>query len=267
MRNCALITGSTGGLGKAYVERCAYLGYDLVLTATKQERLDKLKAEIRSKYNVNVWTKSADLSDEKSRDELFAFLKSNKIEVNILINNAGYIFEGSFLGCENSEIMKAIQVNIIGTMDLTHKFLSLRNQERQNYVLFVSSLAGFTPMPQMATYASTKAYLTSFAIALREEMRGKKVNVTVVCPGGMATSDAMKKSIKAQGLSGKLSAQPVEKIAKGSIDRLLKNKPMYIAGWFNHLMKFTSSIPSRQTVAKFVSKRWTKSQKKQGIYR
>ena len=267
MRNCALITGATGGLGKAYVEQCAYLGYDLVLTATKQERLDKLKAEIRSKYNVNVWTKAADLSNDKSREELFAFLKSEKIEVNMLLNNAGYIFEGSFLGCDSAEIMKAINVNIIGNMDLTHRFLSQRNTERKNYVLFVSSLAGFTPMPQMATYAATKAYLISFAVALREEMKDKNVSVTVVCPGGMATSEAMKKSIKAQGLSGKLSAQSVEKIAKGSLKRLLKNRAIYIAGWFNHFMKFASSIPPRSFVAKFVGKRWTKSQKKQGIYR
>ena len=195
MRNCVLITGATGGLGKAYVEECAYLGYDLVLTATKQVRLDKLKAEIRSKFNVNVWTKEADLSDEKSRAELFAFLKSNSIEVNMLINNAGYIFEGSFLGCEREEIMKAIQVNIMGTMDLTYRFLSNRNVNRRNYVLFVSSLAGFNPMPQMATYASTKACLTNFAIALREELKDKDVFVTAVCPGGMATNDAMKESL------------------------------------------------------------------------
>lgn len=268
MKQTALITGATGGLGLAYTNECAKRGYNLVLSATKQERLDALKEKLAVEYpEIEIFTKAADLTKKESRDELFKFIDDKKIELNILINNAGFLFEGSFCGTPREEVLSGVNVNVVGTTDITYNFLARRNTEKQSYIIFVSSMAGFYPMPQMATYAATKAYLTSLAQALREELKGKNCYVTAVCPGSLATTDAMKASIKSQGFSGKLSLQDTKKVARVSLNKVHKNKAIYIPGGFNHFMHFGSVVINHRLLAKFIKKRWTKCEKKRGTYR
>lgn len=264
----AVITGATGGLGRSIVEECASRGFDLLLSATKQERLDELKKEIETKFpNIKVFAKECKLNIKQSREELFSYILDNELKPNALILNAGYILEGSVMGCEQQEIQSCIDVNVTGNMDLVYWFLKNRDIDKKNYILFVSSMAGYYPMPQMATYASTKAFLTHMAVALRKELKGKNVNVSVVCPGGMATNDAMKRSIKSQGLGGILSTQSTKKIAKVSIKKMLKNKAIWVPGFFNKLMILCSKIFPKTMIASFVGNRWAKCEKKRGEYR
>lgn len=263
-----LITGATGGLGRSYVKECAEKGYDLILSATKQERLEELKHEILKTYpNIKIWTKECLLNSKDSREELYSFLKKEGLQPNMLINNAGYILEGSIMGTKKEEIESCIDVNILGTTELTYWFVENRNKQEKGYILFVSSMAGYYPMPQMSTYASTKAYLTHTSISLRWELRKNNVNVSVVCPGSMATNDAMKRSIKSQGFGGKLSLQSTEKIAKVSIKKLLKNKAIWVPGFFNKVMILCSKIFPKTLIARFVGRRWTNCEKKRGEYR
>ncbi len=268
MKNLAIITGATGGLGREYSIDLAKRGYDLVITGTNQERVDALKNELVNEYKeIQIYSKACDLSSQNSRNEFFEFLNENNLKPNVLINNAGYILEGSFLGCEENEITKAIEVNSVGTLDFTYKFLKQRDENKQNYILTVSSLAGFYPIPQMAVYGATKSLLTNFCIALRRELRGKKVNVTAVCPGSIATNEAMKASIKSQGIGGQLSLLPTATIAHKSVDKMLKNKAKYVPGFFNKMMWLITRFTSQTFVANFLYKRWTKCEKKRGAYR
>lgn len=264
----AIITGATGGLGRAFVFECAKRNYDLVLTATNITRLNALKEEVVKSFpNLTVETIECKLNEENSRKNLFEFLKQLEKKPNILINNAGYIFEGSVLGCSMDEISACIEVNVKGTTELTYWFLTNREKSVKNYCLFVSSLGGYYPMPQMATYASTKSYLTNLALALRHELKHENVNVSCICPGGMATSIAMKESLKSQGISGKLSAQPTEKVARIGIKNMLRNKPLCVPGFFNKLTIFFSLFVPKHVVASFVGKRWSKCEKKRDEYR
>lgn len=264
----AIITGATGGLGRSFVYELAGRGYDIILSATNQERLNSLKQEVENEFsNIKVWAKECRLNDEVSRKSFFDFIKKENLTPDMLINNAGAILEGSVMGTGIDEIKNCIEVNCVGNMDLTYWFINQRDETKMNYVLFVSSSAGFYPMPQMATYASTKSFLTNMAVALRREMKGKKVNVSCVCPGGMATSDAMKRSIKSQGLGGRLSLQPTSKVARGSINKLLKNKPIWVPGFFNKLMVFASKLFPKKLIAMVVGNRWIKAEKKRGEYR
>ena len=128
-------------------------------------------------------------------------------------------------------------------------------------------MAGYYPMPQMATYASTKAFLTHMSVALRRELKHENVYVTSICPGSMATNDAMKRSIKSQGVGGQLSLQPTEKVAKIGIKKVLKNKPIWVPGGFNKLMVFFSKTFPKKLIAAVVGNRWTKCEKKRGEYR
>ena len=264
----AVVTGATGGLGRSIVNECAKRGYDILLSATKQERLEALKEEIEKQYpTIQVFAKECKLNVKESREELFSYISCLDKKPNMLILNAGYILEGSVMGCEQDEIQSCIDVNVTGNMDLVYWFLKNRNVSDQNYLLFVSSMAGFYPMPQMATYASTKAFLSHMAVALRKELKGQKVNVSVVCPGGMATNEAMKRSIKSQGIGGALSAQSTEKIARIGIKNVLKNKAIWVPGFFNQATVFFSKFFPKTTIASAVGNRWVKCEKKRGDYR
>lgn len=263
-----LITGATGGLGKSFVYECAKRGYDLILSATNQGRLDTLKEEVKGKYpNINIYAKECKLDKQESRTELFDYLTQNNLKPSMLINNAGYILEGSVNGTGLDEINSCIDVNISGTMALTYWFINNRDNSSRAYILFVSSMAGYYPMPQMATYASTKAFLTHMAVALRNELKDKNIFVTAVCPGSMATNDAMKRSIKSQGVGGKLSLQSTEKIARVGINKVFKNRPIWVPGGFNKLMIFFSKIFPKKLIASVVGARWRKCEKKRGEYR
>ena len=229
--------------------------------ALKQEDLEYIKS-------LNI--ESIDICGLKANACVYAIalqLFDLGIKPNILINNSGYIFEGSVLGCNMEELCTCIDVNIKATTELTYWFLTNREKSVKNYCLFVSSLGGYYPMPQMATYSASKSYLTNFAIALRYEMKKKNVNITCIAPGGMATSSAMQNSLKSQGLGGKLSAQAPEKVARIGIKKMLKNKPLWIPGLFNKLTVFTSLFTTKQVIASFVGKRWEKCEKKRGDYR
>ena len=263
----AIITGATGGLGRAFVFECAKRGYDLIISATNQTRLEELKADVLKEFKINIWAKECKLNDQVSRAEFYEYIKQNGLKPNMLINNAGYILEGSIMGTEMSEIESCINVNVLGTTELTHWFIKNRDESVRNYVLFTSSMAGDYPMPQMSTYASTKAYLTHTAVALRWEMKKKNVFVSAVCPGGMATSDAMKRSIKSQGVGGKLSLQSTQKVARVALNKVLKNKAVWVPGFFNKLTTLTAKIFPRALIASVVGKRWTTCEKKRGEYR
>lgn len=268
MEHCAVITGSTGGLGRAYAFECAKRGWDLVLSATKQDRIEKLKGEIEQAFpQIKVYAKSANLADLASRIEFFEWVKSQNVAFDILINNAGYIFETSFLSCGDDEVLTAVRVNVEGTLDFSQKALKMRDEKKRFYLLTVASMAAFSPMPQMATYAASKSFLLSWSIALREELKCKNVFVSCVCPGSMATNDAMKASIKSQGIGGRLSLQSVEKVAKESVDALLRNKPFHISGWFNRIMKVSCSLSPRTLQARIVGRRWCKCEKKRGDFK
>lgn len=264
----AIITGATGGLGRSYVEYCVKQNYDIIISATKQDNLDKLKEDILQKYpNAMVYAKSCNLANKESRQEFFNFIKENNLKPNMLINNAGYILEGSVLGCKEEEIYSCHKVNIEGTMDITYWFLNNADKENRRYVLFVSSMAGYYPMPQMATYGATKSFLTHMAVALRQELKGQNVYVSAVCPGSMATNDAMKRSIKSQGVGGRLSLQSTEKVARVSVKKVLKNKATWVPGLFNKIMVFCAKVFPKTLIAKVVYARWTKCEKKRGEYR
>ncbi len=268
MEKLAIVTGATGGLGGEYCKDLARRGYSLVITGTKQDRVDAFKEELKKEFSsIEIHGFACDLSSQESRDNFFNKLKESNLQPSTLINNAGYILEGSFLGCEEHEITKAVEVNSVGTLDFTYKFLKQRDESEQCYILMVSSLAGFYPIPQMAVYGATKSLLTNFSVALRRELRGKKVYVSAVCPGSIATNDAMKASIKSQGLGGQLSLLPTEVIAHKSINKMLRNKAKFIPGLFNKSMWLLTRVASQNFVANILYKRWTKCEKKRGTYR
>lgn len=259
----SLITGATGVLGGAFARRCARDGHNLILTGSNQTKLDKIENEIKKDFpSLKVLAKTCDLSSEKSRDDFFAFLQEKNVKVNLLINNAGYIAEGDFLSYSDEEVLKIIRVNCEGTTDFTQKIIKLRDDRMPLNIITISSMAGDYPMPHMSMYSATKAMLTNLMVSLSEEMKGKNVFVTTICPSGIPTTKAMKDAIKSQGFGGRITACSPEKVVEISMKASRKHKVLVRPKMINKFLCVVSRPLSEKCKAKIVGKRWKKSQQK-----
>ena len=223
----ALITGASSGIGRDMARILSKKGYDLILVARRKERLLELKKELDTK----VTTIAMDLSIEKNNYELYEKVKSKKIDV--LINNAGFGLFGEFVKTEIDTELKMIDLNIKSYHILTKLFLQDFVRRDAGYILNVCSSAGFMAGPRMATYYATKNYVTKLTMAINEELRVSKSNVTVsaLCPGPVSTEF----NDVAHGTFAIREASSYE-VAKYAIDKLFKHK-MIIVPTF--LMKLT----------------------------
>ncbi|MBP3582217.1 MAG: SDR family NAD(P)-dependent oxidoreductase [Clostridia bacterium] len=266
MNKFTLITGACGGLGRALVSECAKAKENLVLVGTSQKKLDLLLKDFEAQFEgLEVKTFVCNLGDAKNRAELAVYLKENEISVTKLINNAGVIIEGDIVRFSDEEIANAIEVNCIGTLDLTKKLIEARDKNEKFEVLTIASQAAFQPIPHMGVYAATKSFLLSIMTALSEEFKDENVVITTSCPSGMATTDAMKESIKSMGINGKLTTLPVEKVAKISLKALKRKKKIVVPGKFNKFVEVISRPLSQSFLAKTTGKMWRKSQAKRNF--
>ena len=255
-----LITGACGGLGRAFVTLCARNKENLILTGTSEKKLTALSAEFAEEFKgLDVKTFVCDLSKLADRENLVKNITEQKLEVSRLINNAGLIIEGDLERYTDEEIASCTQINCVGTLDLTKKLLESRNKQELMEVLTVSSIASFYPIPHFAVYAATKAFLTSMMTSLAIEYKKQNVVFTTTCPGGMATNDNMKESIKSMGFGGKLSTLDTIKVAKISLRALKKRKTVVVPGFFNKFLCFLSKFPTKKFLAKNAGKIYAKS--------
>ena len=184
----ALITGASSGLGVEFARQLAPRARALVLTARRQDRLELLKAELtRSHPNLSVYCYSLDLADSDALERFIRWLADEGVRVNFLINNAGLGDHALFQHSEWQKVKAMLDVNITALTRLTHALLPDLRTFEDAAILNVSSSVSFLPVPQLAVYAATKAYVTSFSEALRAELRGTGVSVTTLCPGPIDT--------------------------------------------------------------------------------
>lgn len=262
----SLITGATGGLGRAFCYELVNQNKNLIITATKKERLEALKRELNDvNKDIDIVCIECDMSSENSRENLFQQILDGGYSIEMLINNAGYITEGAVESVTSVSLLQAIKVNCEGVVDLTKFVIDNHNIKDKLNILTVSSLASLYPMPYMGIYAATKSFLLSFMTALREEVKDRGIVVSTTLPSGIYTTEAMKEAIASQGVAGKLSSHSPEFIAKYSLKKAIKGKAIIVPGIFNRFTKFVSNFATYTYQAKFVGKRWKKSQKKRNI--
>lgn len=261
-----ILTGATGGLGRAFAKTLCENQQNILITGTSEEKLIALKKELNERHpSIQILYKSCDLKSEEDIDGLVKYIQSLDFSPQMLINNAGYITEGSIQEVPNESLLDCIKVNCLGTISLTKKILDIRDTRDAFRIINVTSMAGLYPMPYMAIYSSTKAMLNNFMTALRYEYRDKKVKVLIVEPGAIPTTIDMQKAIQSQGLKGRLSAVSPEIIAKNAYAKSLKNKKTYIPGFFNKFTVFISNFVTTNFKCKMAGKMWRKSQNKRGI--
>jgi short-subunit dehydrogenase len=233
MRSRVLITGAAGGLGKAFSVDCARRGWDLFLTDIDGERLRRLGEAIARTYGVQVGWAPADLTDPGSCETLFEQILAAPYRFRVLINVAGLDHEGIFLDRSRDEMRTIVDLNIEGTLAVTHALLPRRDPGATFRIITVASLAAFFPMPVKATYAASKRFLVYFSLALREELKGLGATVTILCPAGLPTAASTIEAIEAQGFIGHITTKNIGYVASSTIDRALQGKSIYVPGTLN----------------------------------
>jgi short-subunit dehydrogenase len=187
--NCsALITGASVGLGREFARQLAGRARSLVLVARRKQKLNELRDELMLQNpNLSVHTHRTDLANPSELEELITWLEREKIDVDLLINNAGLGDLGPFATSDLIRNEQIMLVNMVALTSLTRRLLPEMIARKRGAILNVSSSAGFLPIPGFAIYAATKAYVTSFSEALRAELRGTGVSVCALCPGPVHT--------------------------------------------------------------------------------
>lgn len=212
MSNTALITGASGGIGLELAKIHAYNGGDLILVARSQEKLEALAETLRHAHGVKVVVIVADLTDPGAPKAVFEQTQSLGLQVDVLVNNAGFGGHGHFSERPLATELQMVQLNISALTALTHLFLQGMLEREQGKILNVSSIASFLPGPLQAVYYATKAYVTSFSQAIAQEVLGRGVTVTALCPGPVATDFIAAADLEgALGLKNTVSAQSVAK--------------------------------------------------------
>ncbi len=195
--NTALITGASAGIGLELARIHAQKGGDLVLVARSKNKLESLKLELEETYKIKVIVVSEDLSLTGAAERVFQQTERQGIEVNTLINNAGFGGHGFFNERNLEDEQAMMQVNMVALTQLTHYYLQGMVSRQSGRIMNVSSTASFMPGPLQAVYYATKAYVTSFTQALAEEVSEHNISATALCPGAVATG-----FVKAGNLEG-----------------------------------------------------------------
>ena len=180
----ALITGASSGIGEAFAEVFAAHGFDLVITARREDRLRAVAARLEERYGIRVLIFVADHARQDTAQRLCAELASRGLNIDALVNNAGYGVPGTFIASPWQVQQDMLQVMAVGVAELTHRLLPGMIERGYGRIINVASLAGFVPPPAGHTlYAATKALVIKFSEALSHEVRRHNVHVTAVCPG------------------------------------------------------------------------------------
>lgn len=241
----ALITGASAGIGREFACQLATRGCSLVLVARRRERLEELRDELQNRNpGLNVYLRAVDLANKSQIDELTDWVEENKINIGLLINNAGLGDIGPFATSDPSRNEQMILVNVLALTSLTRKLLPQMILRKNAAIVNVSSSAGFLPIPEFNVYAATKAYVTSFSEALHAELRGTGLTVTALCPGPVQTE--FQRLARRPG--GKPDSAPefvyvsVEKVVRDAIAAVEAHRPLIIPGFIMKLGMFLTRL-------------------------
>jgi len=247
----ALVTGASAGIGTALAEQLAAGGANLVLTARRVDRLQKLAAELTSRHGISAEVFAADLTRAEAPAAVHAFTEGKRIEIELLINNAGFGAFGYTHEIEESRLMDMVHVNCGAVVRLTRSYLPRMVTRRSGDILIVASTAAFQPVPFIAAYAATKAFDLIFAEGLAEEVRGFGVRVCALCPGSTSTEF---QQVAHQPDRAFRFAETADKVARVGLESLAQGKSSVISGGRNRWMVFGERFAPRAFVARMAAK-------------
>lgn len=251
MKKTALITGASSGTGLEFARLFAKDGHNVVLVARSGDKLQALATELEQQYKVRALAISKDLSDSAQIEALYSELKAQQIEIDFLVNNAGFGDYAFFADAEWSKLQQMLDVNIAALTHLSHLFVQDMKRRGSGHILNIASTAAFQPGPSMAVYCATKAYVLSLGEAMWSELKGTGVQVTNYCPGAFASGFQDVADLHdSKFIKGKKLPTSAEVAAYG-YRQMKAGKMTTIYGWMNALMAFSVRLSPRKWVLAF----------------
>jgi short-subunit dehydrogenase len=245
----ALVTGASAGIGVALAQELAAGGTNLVVTARRKDRLEELARSLGTKHKVKTEVFVADLVEPNSPEKVFAFTRQKGIEIDLLINNAGFGQYGEFPSVDTQRLLDMVQVNCSAVVHLTRLYLPEMVARRRGDVLILASTASFQAVPYISTYAATKAFDLLFAEGLAEEMKPYGIRVCALCPGSTESEFHV--------VSGQEKfmrrAETAEKVARTGLKALAAGKSYVISGLGNYLGAHGERLVPRRFVTKLAA--------------
>lgn len=229
-RQYALITGASEGIGRALARRFAADGHPVILVARSQTRLEELAQQLEAEFSVTAVVMRGDLADPNTPSRLFQEVTDRSLQVDYLVNNAGFGATGLFSELDLHTQSEMIEVNIAALTKMTHLFVAPMIERKRGRILNVASIAGFQAGPYMAVYFATKAYVISFSEALSHELRGSGVTVTAHCPGATATAFSERAGNEKTRLFQKNAVAQAAPVAEHAYRAMQAGKPLAIYG-------------------------------------
>lgn len=231
----ALVTGASSGLGEQFARLFAKDGHSVVLVARSQGRLEHLAEELERLHKVKAHVVPVDLTQPGAPELIEAKVRSLDVEVEWLVNNAGFGSNGPFLDLERANEVGMVQVNCTALLDLTHRFGRGMRERKKGRILNIASTAGFQPGPFMATYYATKAFVVSFTEALAHELQGTGVTATCSCPGATQTEFGARSGNGESMLFKQPGIPSAADVAHHAYDAMMQGEVLSVHGPMNWL--------------------------------
>jgi uncharacterized protein len=251
MMNTTLITGASSGIGAAFARKLAARGRNVLLVARSEDKLIALCNELGRLTSIRAQYLALDLLQPDAAAQLLEETKKRELDIEMLINNAGFGSMGDFTKLDLNHELDMIQLNVRALVDLTHRFLVPMRERKQGTIINVASTASFQAVPYMATYAATKAFVLSFSEALWEENRLHGIHVMALCPGVTETNFFQASGIDRPPMR---TIQTAEEVVETALRALARHKSTVISGWTNWITVEAERIVPRTVVTKVAGK-------------
>jgi len=256
-----LITGASSGIGEAFARRLAADGHDLFLVARSEEKLRHLCAELSAADGIKAQFLALDLTEPAADARCFDETERLGIDVDLLINNAGFGSMGDFAKLDIERELEMIRLNIGALVGLTHRYLGPMRDRRKGTIINISSGAGFQPIPFMATYAATKSFVTAFSEAIAAENRPFGIEVIAVCPGSTDTpffeTGKVGREFAQKGL------ETPQQVVETALNAIGGGKAKVVSGWKNRTVARAVSLVPNSLITRVIAKQLSKKYQNQ----
>ena len=246
----SLITGASGGIGEVFARKLAARGENVFLVARSGDKLAALCDELRRTHKVDAQFFAADLTEHDAPARLFAETERRGLRVETLVNNAGYGSVGEFALLDLENELRMVDLNVRALVELTHRYLAPMRARKSGAIINVASTVAFQPVPYMATYGATKAFVLSFSEALAEENRAWGIKALALCPGSTATDFFHVAGTETPPAS---IVQTPEEVVDTGLRALDKGQSHVISGWKNFLLAEANRIAPRSLAARIAA--------------
>lgn len=242
----ALITGASLGIGREIAIELAKRNINLILVALPGKELEDVSESLKKNYNIRVYVLGIDLTVEEAPKEVFEFVQSKNISINILINNAGLGASGMFYKSDQNRNSHMIKLNNLALVNITHHFIHMLMDQPRAYIMNVSSMEATLPLPYKSVYTATKGFIYSFSLALGEELKETNISMSVLCPGPVITNEEGKLRAVAMGKRSKILMKMPDFVAKKAVEGMFRKKLVIIPGIIPHAtVKIAKLFPTK----------------------